>query len=54
MNHRTAFYLDERCLWHTTGKAALGGIPLGGCLQPPTAVRPPGIFIRCRTDQGSA
>lgn len=54
MNHGTAFYHDERCLWRTIGEAVLGGMPLGGCLQPSAAVRPPGPFIRCRTDQGSA
>ncbi len=54
MKHGTAFYHDERCLWHTTGEAVLGGMPVGGCSQPPTAARPPGPFTRCRTDRGSA
>ncbi len=30
----TAFYHDERCLWHTTGEHALI-IPVGGYVQPP-------------------
>ncbi len=30
----TAFYHDERCLWHTTGEHALI-IPVGGFVQPP-------------------
>lgn len=30
----TAFYHDERCLWHTTGEHALI-IPVGGHVQPP-------------------
>lgn len=34
MNHDTAFYHDERCLWHTTGEAVLV-MPVGGWLQPP-------------------
>jgi acetoin utilization deacetylase AcuC-like enzyme len=34
MDHRTAFYHDERCLWHTTGEAVLV-MPVGGWLQPP-------------------
>ena len=34
MNHTTAFYHDERCLWHTTGEAVLV-MPVGGWLQPP-------------------
>src|SRR3712207_7901750 len=34
MNHETAFYHDERCLWHTTGEAVLF-MPVGGWLQPP-------------------
>ena len=29
MNHRTAFYHDERCLWHTTGEAVLGSMLVG-------------------------
>lgn len=32
----TAFYFDERCLWHTTGEHALI-LPVGGYLQPPAA-----------------
>lgn len=35
MNRDTAFYHDERCLWHTNGEAALV-IPVGGWLQPPS------------------
>lgn len=35
MNHETAFYHDERCLWHTTGEAVLV-MPVGGWLQPPS------------------
>jgi acetoin utilization deacetylase AcuC-like enzyme len=34
MDHTTAFYHDERCLWHTTGEAVLV-MPVGGWLQPP-------------------
>lgn len=34
MSRRTAFYHDERCLWHTTGEAVLV-MPVGGWLQPP-------------------
>lgn len=34
MDHKTAFYHDERCLWHTTGEAVLV-MPVGGWLQPP-------------------
>ena len=34
MNRGTAFYHDERCLWHTTGEAVLV-MPVGGWLQPP-------------------
>lgn len=34
MNQETAFYNDERCLWHTTGEAVLI-MPVGGWLQPP-------------------
>ena len=34
MNQETAFYHDERCLWHTTGEAVLV-MPVGGWLQPP-------------------
>ncbi|MCF8512227.1 MAG: class II histone deacetylase [Rhodobacteraceae bacterium] len=30
----TAFYHDERCLWHTTGEHALI-VPVGGYVQPP-------------------
>jgi acetoin utilization deacetylase AcuC-like enzyme len=30
----TAFYFDERCLWHTTGEHALI-LPVGGYVQPP-------------------
>jgi acetoin utilization deacetylase AcuC-like enzyme len=30
----TAFYHDERCLWHTTGEHALI-LPVGGYVQPP-------------------
>jgi acetoin utilization deacetylase AcuC-like enzyme len=33
---RTAFYHDERCLWHSTGEAVLF-LPVGGWLQPLTA-----------------
>ena len=33
MNHKTAFYHDEWCLWHTTGEAVLV-LPVGGWLQP--------------------
>jgi len=32
----TAFYFDEKCLWHTTGEHALI-LPVGGYVQPPTA-----------------
>lgn len=32
----TAFYFDEKCLWHTTGEHALI-LPVGGYLQPPAA-----------------
>jgi len=32
----TAFYFDEKCLWHSTGEHALI-LPVGGWLQPPTA-----------------
>ena len=32
----TAFYHDERCLWHTGGEQALF-IPAGGYVQPPSA-----------------
>ncbi|WP_435256663.1 class II histone deacetylase [Thioclava sp. FR2] len=31
---KTAFYHDERCLWHTTGEHALI-LPVGGWVQPP-------------------
>jgi acetoin utilization deacetylase AcuC-like enzyme len=34
MDYTTAFYHDERCLWHTTGEAVLV-MPVGGWLQPP-------------------
>jgi len=34
MRQGTAFYHDERCLWHTTGEAVLV-MPVGGWLQPP-------------------
>ena len=34
MEATTAFYHDERCLWHTTGEAVLV-LPVGGWLQPP-------------------
>lgn len=34
MEHKTAFYHDERRLWHTTGEAVLV-LPVGGWLQPP-------------------
>ncbi|MBA2691560.1 MAG: class II histone deacetylase [Rubrobacter sp.] len=34
MAYDTAFYHDERCLWHTTGEAVLV-LPVGGWLQPP-------------------
>jgi hypothetical protein len=30
----TAFYHDERCLWHSTGEHALI-LPVGGWVQPP-------------------
>ena len=53
MTHGTAFYHDERSLWHTTGEAVLGGMPVGGGSQPPAAARPPGAFTRCHTDRGS-
>ncbi len=37
MDHTTAFYHDERCLWHTTGEAVLV-MPVGGsqgrCVRP--------------------
>ena len=32
----TAFYHDERCLWHTGGEQALF-LPVGGYVQPPSA-----------------
>ena len=32
----TAFYFDEKCLWHTTGEHALI-LPVGGYIQPPAA-----------------
>lgn len=32
----TAFYHDERCLWHTGGEQALF-VPVGGYMQPPSA-----------------
>lgn len=32
--NRTAFFHDERCLWHTTGLHALV-LPVGGWVQPP-------------------
>lgn len=32
----TAFYFDERCLWHTTGEHALI-LPVGGYVQPPSS-----------------
>lgn len=32
----TAFFFDERCLWHTTGEHALI-LPVGGYVQPPAA-----------------
>jgi hypothetical protein len=54
MNYGTAFYHDERCLWHTTGEAVLEGMSVGGWLQPPAAARPPGTFTRCPTDRVSA
>ena len=31
----TAFFFDERCLWHSTGLAA-GVFPVGGWVQPPS------------------
>ena len=34
MDYTTAFFHDERCLWHTTGEAVLV-MPVGGWLQPP-------------------
>ncbi len=30
----TAFYHDERCLWHSWGEAVLT-LPVGGYVQPP-------------------
>ena len=36
MDHTTAFYHDERCLWHTTGEAVLV-MPVGGWQQPPAS-----------------
>jgi acetoin utilization deacetylase AcuC-like enzyme len=36
MNKTTAFFHDERCLWHSTGIHALV-MPIGGWVQPPTA-----------------
>ena len=36
MSKRTAFYHDERCLWHTTGEHALV-MPVGGWVQPVAA-----------------
>jgi acetoin utilization deacetylase AcuC-like enzyme len=33
MSNRTAFYHDEKCLWHTTGEHALV-MPVGGWVQP--------------------
>src|SRR5262245_50284279 len=35
MSKRTAFFHDERCLWHSTGVHALV-MPIGGWVQPPT------------------
>ncbi|SDO35057.1 Acetoin utilization deacetylase AcuC [Lutimaribacter pacificus] len=32
----TAFYFDEKCLWHSTGEHALI-LPVGGYIQPPSA-----------------
>lgn len=32
----TAYYFDEKCLWHTTGEHALI-LPVGGYVQPPAA-----------------
>ena len=32
---RTAFYVDERCFWHSTGEHALI-MPVGGWVQPPS------------------
>lgn len=32
----TAFYFDEKCLWHSTGEHALI-LPVGGYVQPPAA-----------------
>ncbi len=34
MSATTAFYFDERCLWHSTGLHALV-VPVGGWVQPP-------------------
>lgn len=36
MTQNTAFYFDEKCLWHTTGQHALT-LPIGGWVQPPSA-----------------
>lgn len=36
MPHKTAFFFDERCLWHSAGQYALT-MPVGGWVQPPAA-----------------
>ena len=36
MPGKTAFYYDERCMWHSTGLHALV-VPVGGWVQPPAA-----------------
>lgn len=35
MSDQTAFFFDERCLWHSTGLHALV-LPVGGWVQPPS------------------
>ena len=46
MNHGTAFYQDERCLWHTTGEVVLGGMPVGGRLAAAAGCRVATLNIR--------
>ncbi|MHB0774911.1 class II histone deacetylase [Halomonas sp. WWR20] len=36
MSRKTAFFFDERCLWHSAGQYALT-MPVGGWVQPPAA-----------------
>ncbi|MFG6668215.1 class II histone deacetylase [Halomonas sp. HNIBRBA4712] len=36
MSAKTAFFFDERCLWHSAGQYALT-LPVGGWVQPPAA-----------------